>query len=267
MHSFTLRNAHFFVGLFVLTMVMTLILEQFWGKLIGIFVGMILYFYLAAKKWIKGFVESVTEYFTKVYDILSCIRFVQQDGVVETVKINAEIKMLKKSLMELMRSNKQCAKSKSNRSFVNNPGFSRNQKSNNVRVKTAARGVQSNIGPACNKPKVFDVCDSNSGYSNIQTWDISALTPDHMMRYFKICMERSCCKVMLSDQPIRTNLCKHCKPARGKSIDFYQFLTSASGRIQYFCGCIKCRTGNTASCLETYCYLCTFPKTAKRTTT
>ena len=59
----------------------------------------------------------------------------QQDGVVETVKINAEIKMLNKSLMELMKSNKKCAKS--GRSFVNNPGVSRNnanQKSNNVRV-------------------------------------------------------------------------------------------------------------------------------------
>ena len=60
MNSFTLKNAHFFVGLFVLTMGMTLILEQFWGKLIGIFVGMSLYFYLAAKKWIKCVVESVT---------------------------------------------------------------------------------------------------------------------------------------------------------------------------------------------------------------
>ena len=65
---------------------------------------MSLYFYLAAKKWIKCVVESVTGYFTKVYDLLCCIRFVQQDGVVETVKINAEIKMLNKSLIELMKS-------------------------------------------------------------------------------------------------------------------------------------------------------------------
>ena len=261
-----MKNAHFFVGLFVLTMGMTLILEQFWGKLIGIFVGMSLYFYLAAKKWIKCVVESVTEYFTKVYDLLCCIRFVQQDGVVETVKINAEIKMLKKSLMELMQSEQKCAKS--GRSFVNNPGIFRkhaNQKSNNVRVKTAAKGVQSNVGPSCKK--MFDVSDSNFGNSNIQTWDISALTPDHMLRYFKICMEKSCCKVMLSDQLIRTNLCRHCKPARGKSIDFYKFLTRVNGRIQYFCGCIKCRTGNTDSCLETYCHLCTFPKIANKTTT
>ena len=60
MHSFTLRNAHFFVGLFVLTMMMTLILEQFWGKLIGIFAGMSICLYLAAEKWIKGFVESIS---------------------------------------------------------------------------------------------------------------------------------------------------------------------------------------------------------------
>ena len=171
-----MKNAHFFIGLFVLTMGMTLILEQFWGKLIGICLGISLYLYLVAKKWIKCVVESVTGYFTKVYDLLCCIRFVQQDGVVETVKINTEIKMLKKSLMELMKSEKKCAKSGC--SFVNNPGIFRkhaNQKSNNVRVKTAAKGVQSNVGPSCKK--------------------------------------------------------------------------------------------NTASCLETYCYLCTFPKVAKRTTT
>ena len=136
--------------------------------------------------------------------------------------------------------------------------------SNRCRVKTEANGVQTNIGQSCKK--VFEVGDCKMEDSIIQTWDISALTPDHMKKYFKICMEKSCCKVMISDQLIRTNLCRHCKPARGKSIDFYQFLTRANGRLQYFCGCIKCRNGNTDSCLENYCNLCTFPKIANRTT-
>ena len=73
---------------------MTLIFEHFWGRIIGICLGMSFYVYLVASKWIKRIVESVTGYFVKVYDILCCIRFLQQDTVVETVKVNTEIKML-----------------------------------------------------------------------------------------------------------------------------------------------------------------------------
>ena len=111
------------------------------------------------------------------------------------------------------------------------------------------------------KIPVFDNMGRKDEKSNfIEEWDISCLTTDHMKEFFKICMEKSCCKVLLSDHPISTNLCKTCKPARGKSIDFYQFLTRANGRIQYFCGCIRCRNGDTDSCIKNYCELCTVPR-------
>ena len=148
-------------------------------------------------------------------------------------------------------------------------------------MKTKASVVQSNICTSLPSTKIREsqgcqteenffklggcrLEDSNAAF--IQTWDILCLTPDHMKNYFKICMEKSCCKVMISDQPINTNLCRYGKPAKGKSIDFYQFLTRANGRIQYFCGCIKCRNGNTEACLKEYCNLCTFPKISDKTT-
>ena len=141
-------------------------------------------------------------------------------------------------------------------------------------MKTKASVVQPNICTSLpstkvrdphrcqTEKKVFKVGDcrlEDANASFIQTWDISCLTPDHMKKHFKICMEKSCCKVMISDQPIYTNLCKYCKPSKGKSIVFHQFLTHANGRIQYFCGCIKCRNGNAQACLKDYCNLCTFP--------
>ena len=42
---------------------MTLIFEHFWGKIIGICLGMSFYVYLVASKWIKRIVKSVTGYF------------------------------------------------------------------------------------------------------------------------------------------------------------------------------------------------------------
>ena len=152
-----------------------------------------------------------------------------------------------------------------------------NLKQNSKQWERKTRGCSS-IKRKCtycrNDPKVFSAsCENknkvpdlnNLGFKGkksafIEEWDISCLTTDHMKEFFKICMEKSCCKVMLSDQPINTNLCKNCKPVRGKSIDFYQFLTRANGRIQYFCGCIRCRNGDTGSCVKNYCELCTVPR-------
>ena len=140
--------------------------------------------------------------------------------------------------------------------------------------------MQSNICTSVPSDKIIMAsCQTNENFLNlggcvstgrnsafIETWVISCLTPDHMKKCFKICMERSCCKVMLLDEPITTNLCEYCKPKMGKSIDFYQFLTRVNGRIQYFCGCIKCKNGNTSGCLKEYCKLCTFPKVSDKTT-
>ena len=135
---------------------------------------------------------------------------------------------------------------KTNRCLDNNPGNVRKhagKKSNKCRMKTKSSIVQTNICTSLPSTKirdpqgcqtetnVFKVGDcrlEDANKSFIQTWDISCLTPDHMKKHFKICMERSCCKVMISDQPIYTNLCRYCKPAKGKSIDFYQFLTCAN---------------------------------------
>ena len=96
MNSFTMRNSHFFVGLFIMTMCFTLIFENYWCKLIGVFMGICFLLYLEAGKWIKRIVKTVTGCFEKVYEILRCIRFLQQDAVIESVKLNAEIEMLKK---------------------------------------------------------------------------------------------------------------------------------------------------------------------------
>ena len=265
LNSFTMRNSHFFVGLFIMTMFFTLICENHWCKIIGVCMGISFLLYLEASKWIKRMIKIITGCFEKVYEILHCIIFLQQDSVIESAKLNTEIKLLKKTLLELLQSEKKPS------SYVNNnPGNVRkhaSRKSNKCLVKTESNVVQTNI---CQSgKKVFEVGDckmEDSNSSFIQTWDISCLTPDHMKKHFKICMEKSCCKVKISDQLIRTNLFRYCKPAKGKSIDFYQFLTRANGRIRYFCRCIKCQNGNTESCLKNYCNLCTFPKILNRIT-
>ena len=149
-----------------------------------------------AGKWIKRIVKTVTGCFEKVYDILRCIRFLQQDAVIESVKLNTEIKMLTKTLVELIQSEK-----KPSRYLNNNPGNFRrhaSKKSNKCRVKTEANGVQTNIGQSCKKDLEVGSCKMED--SIIQTWDISCLTPDHMKILFWICMEKSCCKVMISDR-------------------------------------------------------------------
>ena len=263
MNTIKLRNSHLFVGLFIINMGMALILEQFWAKIIGIMIGLCFFVYVKSKNWIESCVHSITEYFAKIYDILACIRFIQQDNVVETVKINTEIRLMKKALIEILSTNNQCAEKRSSRASrnVNN----RKQKFNSMSVNNP-RKFQSNISSVGDSPRVSNNCKVNVGYSNIKTFEISSLKPEHMMKFFKVCMEQSCHKVMLSNTPILTNLCENCKPSRGKSIDYYQFLTRANGSIEYFCGCLKCRSGNTSACLKTYCTLCTFPKVAKKTT-
>ena len=154
-----------------------------------------------------------------------------------------------------------------------NPQLKRNAKKwvRNTRVGSSHRSKCTYclndpvVFPGSCKTKAEIPISNNMGMKDrktdfIEEWDISCLTTDHMKEFFKICMEKSCCKVMLSDKPINTNLCKNCKPSRGKSIDFYQFLTRANGRIQYFCGCIRCRNGDTDSCIKSYCELCTVPR-------
>ena len=81
MNNFELRNSHLFVGLFIINMGMALILEQFWAKIIGIMLGLCFFFYVKSKSWIESCVHSITEYFAKMYDILACIRFIQQDNI------------------------------------------------------------------------------------------------------------------------------------------------------------------------------------------
>ena len=78
-----------------------------------------------------------------MYEILRCIRFLQQDSVLESAKLNTEIKLLKKTLLELLQSEKKPS------SYVNNnPGNVRkhaSKKSNKCRMKTESNLVQTNI--------------------------------------------------------------------------------------------------------------------------
>ena len=120
------------------------------------------------------------------------------------------------------------AKDNATQRVNNNPGSVRgssNQhsktKSNKCRRKNKASLVQSNIGTSVRSDTIVNSkgCQTNENFLNleglgltgrnsafIETWDISCLTPDHMKKCFKVCMERSCCKVMLSDEPITSNL-------------------------------------------------------------
>ena len=73
--------------------------------------------YLEASKWLKQMIKTIKGCFEKVYEILRCIRFLQQDSVIDGAKLNTEIKLLKKTLLELLQSEK-----KTNRCLDNNPG-------------------------------------------------------------------------------------------------------------------------------------------------
>ena len=96
--------------------------------------------------------------------------------------------------------------------------------------------------------------------TEIKVYDISMLGNEQMCEFIKLCYERNCRNIMTSKSPINGNLCDHCKPKGGKSIDFFQFLTKAGGQIQFFCGCHACQNGITDGCLEIYCKFCTIPK-------
>ena len=96
--------------------------------------------------------------------------------------------------------------------------------------------------------------------NEIKIYDIAMLGNEQMCEFIKLCYERNCRNIMTSKYPIPGNLCSHCKPKGGKSIDFFQFLTKAGGKIQFFCGCHECQNGITDGCLKSYCKFCTVPK-------
>ena len=112
-----------------------------------------------------------------------------------------------------------------------------------------------------NSERIFMNGKSKSEHKNVyKVYKLGIINAKSVLKFSKICFEHRCMNIMISNEPILTNLCPICKPIKGKSIDFYQFLTRSDGRVQYFCGCQDCRSGNTASCLEKYCSLCTMPK-------
>ena len=88
-------------------MFFTLIFENHWCKIIGVCMGISFLLYLEASKWIKRMIKIITGCFEKVYEILRCIIFLQQDSVIESAKLNTEIKLLKKTLLELLNSEKK----------------------------------------------------------------------------------------------------------------------------------------------------------------
>ena len=73
--------------------------------------------YCEGTKWLKHMRNTIRVCFEKVYEILRCIRFLLQDNVIESAKLNTEIKKLKKSLLELLQ-----AKDNATRCLDNNPG-------------------------------------------------------------------------------------------------------------------------------------------------
>ena len=59
--------------------------------------------------------------------------------------------------------------------------------------------------------------------TEIKVYDISMLGNEQMCEFIKLCYERNCRNIMTSNSPINSNLCDHCKPKGGKSIDFFNF--------------------------------------------
>ena len=59
--------------------------------------------------------------------------------------------------------------------------------------------------------------------TEIKVYDISILGAEQMCEFIKLCYERNCQNIMTNDAPIGSNLCDHCKPKGGKSIDFFNF--------------------------------------------
>ena len=117
MNSLKMNNSHFVVGLFIVTMILTLMFENYLCKVIGVFLGVSFMIYCEAAKWLKRMIKTIRICFEKVYEILRCIRFLQQNNVIESAKLNTEIKLLKKTLLELLQ-----AKKKTTRCLDNNPG-------------------------------------------------------------------------------------------------------------------------------------------------
>ena len=117
MNSFTMKNSDLFVGLFIVTMIFTLMFENYWCTVIGVCPGISFMIYCEATKWLKQMIKTIKVCFEKVYEILRCIRFLQQDTVIESAKLNTEIKLLKRTLLELLKAEKRTT-----RCLDNNPG-------------------------------------------------------------------------------------------------------------------------------------------------
>ena len=129
-------------------------------------------------------------------------------------------------------------------------------KQRKVRNNKLNRNVVKNISIEQNPSKNWSEINSYG----FDIYKFSEILPGQIKRFYKVCFENNCPNVMTSNLPIETNLCPDCKPPNGKRIDFFQFLTKANGRLQFFCGCQLCQKGETSQCLENYCPLCTCPK-------
>ena len=69
MNSFTMKNSHLCVGLFIVTMIFTLMFENYWCTVIGVCLGISFMIYCEATKWLKQMIKTNKGCFEKVYEI------------------------------------------------------------------------------------------------------------------------------------------------------------------------------------------------------
>ena len=185
------------------------------------------------------------------------MKFLNQDTNIINTRTNQQLKLIEASILTVAEACDQfriglC-------SDIIRCKASDKTKQTNMSTQTACHARKTKVGVSNEHHKrkrsmknKANVGNGRAKKTEIKVYDIAMLGAEQMCEFVKLCYEHNCRNIMTIDEPIFSNLCKHCKPKGGKSIDFFQFLTRAGGKIQYFCGCPSCQNGLTDGCLETY---------------
>ena len=117
-----------------------------------------------------------------------------------------------------------------------------------------------------NKKKVVPSAQHSNIFSGVRTVTYDSFNKNCSWgvhyKFSKLCAVEGCDMVMISFTNISTNICRFCKPKKGKEIEFYRFITrrERGKTLEYFCGCDECQDMGITGCEKTLCYLCTQPK-------
>ena len=173
----------------------------------------------------------------------------------------------RKSRKDSKPSNKYCTAGSLSRCGANKDTCVINSTAKKTNISGAGLAVPKSVEVSVsNKKKVVPSAQHSNIFSGVRTVTYDSFNKNCSWgvhyKFSKLCAVEGCDMVMISFTNISTNICRFCKPKKGKEIEFYRFITrrERGKTLEYFCGCDECQDMGITGCEKTLCYLCTQPK-------